>query len=311
MKVDLTILSWFDAPTPFFIVAAIVIAALITAAVMIYWAWKSWSNLCGAPSFGTLACISGVVNSVAPAFSTPHSVLFGFTGNHPRADVVVKSIYWAFVTQGNPSFILCAPCDNCSTSAQPSDPSNGCSPEIPCFYHSTKVCGAAFGGALGATIGAAIGAALGIIAGIALMGALGCGITGPLVLACWLVLLLAIVVAIAITAVVVLIGAVAGSGIGQAASGGSSVPTSGGMALTLGTYVSITGNLAAAPQANGANSIWFAGWVPNGSTHKVDDDSASNSNGTSILGHSSGTPPFCFTDPDANITPAMDLCPAP
>jgi hypothetical protein len=61
----------------------------------------------------------------------------------------------------------------------------------------------------------------------------------------------------------------------------------------------------------GANSIWFAGWMPNAATHKVDDDSASNSNGTSILGHSSGTPPFCFTDPDANITSAMDLCPTP
>jgi hypothetical protein len=81
--------------------------------------------------------------------------------------------------------------------------------------------------------------------------------------------------------------------------------------LSPGVYVSIMGNLAAAPQASGANSIWFAGWVPNNATHKVDDDSASNSNGTSILGHSSGTPPFCFTDPDASITPAMDVCPAP
>ena len=143
------------------------------------------------------------------------------------------------------------------------------------------------------------------------MGALGCGITGPLVLICWLVLLVAIVVAIVITAVVALIGAIGGSLIGQAASGGATAPSSGGTVLSPGVYVSIMGNLAAAPQADGANSIWFAGWVPNAATHNVDDDSASNNNGTSILGHSSGTPPFCFTDPDANITPAMDVCPPP
>jgi hypothetical protein len=310
-NVNLTFTSWFSAPTPFFSVAAIVFAALLTAACFIYWAWASYSNLCGAPTFGTNACISGVVNSVSPALSTPHSVLFGFTGNQPRADVVVKSIYWPWVTQGSPEFVLCAPCDNCPASADPPDTSNGCSPEIPCFYHSSKVCGAAFGGALGATIGAAIGAALGIIAGVAIMGACSCLAAGPLAWVCWLALLLAIVVAIIIVAAVALIGAMGGSLIGQVASGGSSVPTSGGTVLTPGTYVTIIGNLAPAPQAMGANSIWFAGWMPNAATHKVDDDSASNSNGTSILGHSSGTPPFCFTDPDANITSAMDLCPTP
>lgn len=309
--VNLTFTSWFSAPTPFFSVAAIVFVALLTAAVMIFWAWKSFSNLCGAPTFGTMACISGVVNSVEPGLSTAHSVLFGFTGNQPRADVVVKSMYWPLVTQGNPGFVLCAPCGNCAASVEPSDPSNGCSPEIPCFYHSSKVCGAALGGALGATIGAAVGAALGIIAAIALMGAFSCAATGPLVWACWLVLLLALIVAIAVTAAVALIGAMAGSLVGQAASGGASAPTSDGAALTPGTYVSVMGNLAAAPQANGANSIWFAGWIPNNTTQKVDDDSGSNNNGTSILGQSTGIPPFCFTDPDLNITPAIDLCAPP
>ena len=141
VNVDLTIISWFSAPTPYFIVAAIVIAALLTAASMIYWAWYNWSILCGAPSFGTMACVSGVVNNVVPALSTPHSVLFGFTGNQPRADVVVKSIYWTFASQNNPAFVLCAPCDNCPATAEPPDPSNGCSPEIPCYYHSSRVCG--------------------------------------------------------------------------------------------------------------------------------------------------------------------------
>jgi hypothetical protein len=309
---DLTIMSYFTAaPGLGFFYVATAFAAAITAAVMIYWAWKSFSNLCGAPTFGAMACVSGVVNNVVPALSTPHSVLFGFTGNQPRADVVVKSIYWPFVTQGSPAFVLCAPCDNCPPSADPPDTSNGCSPEVPCFYHSSKVCGASLGGAIGATIGAAIGAVLGVLAGVAVLAAIGCGLTGPLVVFCWFAVLVGVIVAIAITAAVALIGAIGGSLIGQAASGGSSVPTSGGTVLTPGTYVTIMGNLAAAPQANGANSIWFAGWVPNAATGKVDDDSASNSNGTSILGHSSGTPPFCFTDPDANITPAMDLCPPP
>jgi hypothetical protein len=307
--INLTFTSWFVGPTVFGMYFAIIAAAVITAAVMIYWAWSNWATLCGSPSFGTMACITGVVNDVAGAFGTAHSVLFGFTGNQPRADVVVKSLYWPLVDQNSPSFVLCAACDNCPSSTIPANPAAGCSPEVPCLYHDAKVCAAALGGAIGATVGAAIGAVLGILAGIAIAGSLGCLAAGPLAWVCWLVLLLAIIVAIAITAAIALVGAMAGSGIGQAVAGGSSSP-GGSAPLTPGTYVTITGNLAAAKQTNGANTIWFADWVPNLATGKVEDQSINNNSGTSILGHSTGSAPFCFTDPDTNLAGALDVCPS-
>ena len=286
---------------------AIIIAALVTAAVLITWAWASYAQICSNPPFGRQTCISGVVNAVQPAFASTHSQLLAFTGSQPRADVVVNSIYWAVVTLNNPSYTPCAPCDNCPSSILPASTTNGCSPEIPCFYHSSKVCTAAEAAAIGATAGAAIGAALGVIAGIALMGAAGCADTVILALFCWLVLLIAVIIAVAVTAAVALIGAMAGSGIGQAVGSGSTQP-GGSVALTVGAYVSVMGNLVQASQALGANAIWFAGWIPNSATNTVVDDTASNNSGTSILGQSTGIPPFCFTDPDANIPTAMDAC---
>jgi hypothetical protein len=302
-----TFLNAILGPTSTVVWAAIIIAAAVTAAIMITWAWTNYAQICSSPAFGTKTCITGVVNAVSPAFGSLHSQLFAFTGSQPRADVVVKSIYWPVVTLNSPSYIPCAPCDNCPASVLPASTINGCSPEIPCFYHSSKVCTAAEAAAIGATVGAAIGAVLGVIAAIALMSALGCAATGILAPFCWLVLLLAVLVAIAVTAAVALIGAMAGSGIGEAVNSGSTQP-GGSVALTVGAYVSVMGNLVQASQALGANTIWFAGWIPNSTTNTVDDDTASNNSGTSIYGQSSGVAPFCYTDPDANIPNTIDVC---
>lgn len=180
-----------------------------------------------------------------------------------------------------------------------------------CFYHNCQVCSAATGAAIGATIGAALGAIGGTIAGIAAMGALGCSVAGPFVWVCWIILAIVILVVVAIVVAAALIGSALGSQAGKAAAGGSSAPQANGIDLGPGNFVSVLGNLVLAAAALSANALWFTGWIPNANGTEVDDETATNNNGTTVLGSSTGSAPFCFTDPDDpvhGIPNSMDLC---
>lgn len=292
---------------------AIIAAALLTATLIIVWAWQSHSALCGAPPFGRFACVTGVIDAVSAGFSQWYSEVIGFTGNQPRIDVVVKSDYWPTVTLDSPSFLWCAGCANCPPSvAGPAGLAGGtppCSPELPCFFHNRQVCGASLGSSIGATVGAAVGAALAAIGGIIAMAATGCLAAATFAWVCWLILLLIVVIVIVVVALSALITAMVGTQVGKAAAGGSSGPTGpAGVALTPGTYVSVTGNMVQANASLGSNALWFAGWIPNANGTTVDDVTATNGNGTTVLGPSPGTAPFCYTDPDAAIPDAMDSC---
>jgi hypothetical protein len=285
---------------------AIVAAAVITAAIIIYWVWSTYSSLSSAPPVGTFACITGVVNSITTADLNP------FSFAHGHIFVVVKSAYWPTVVLNNPPFVWCAHCINCAFNLWPpgTPAADGnlvtCSPMLPCFYRSNQVVNGAEGAAIGATIGAIIGAALGVIAAVAAMSALGCGAFGPFAPICWLVLLLAVIIAIVITVAVAVIIGLAGAGIGEATASDSSPSgdpsgSSTAIPLVVGAYVSIIGNLVQVADVNGSNAIYFAGWIPDNQNNTVTDQTQTNGNGTTIFGTSTGTADFCFTDPDANI----------
>lgn len=299
-------------------IAAIIAVALTTAVLISWWAWDSYKRLCDPPPFGKFACVSGVINAITPGFSQWYSELVGFAGNQPQIDVVVKSDYWPIVALNNPNppFVWCAGCANCPPAvagpAASAGGTPGCSPELPCFYHNRQVCQAAFGSAIGATVGAALGAVGATIAAVAAMGALGCSIGGPFAWICWIILAVVLIVVILIVVVAALIGSVLGTQAGKASAGGGSAPTtSSGTVLAAGAYVSVLGNLVQVGSAMGANALWFAGWIPNTNGTTVDDATATNNSGTTVLGTSVGMAPFCYTDPDTNIPASVDICPVP
>lgn len=281
---------------------------------IVVWAWSSHAALCGAPDPGKFASVTGVVNAVAAGFAGAHSHLVGFQNGQPRLDVVVKEIYWPIVALNNAPMIYCAACTNCPTSVFPpamTNPTAPCSPVLHCYYHDNQVCSGSLGSAVGATVGAAVGGVLGVIAAIAAFGALGCSFTAVFSWICLLVLLLVLVIVIAVVALAALIGSVIGTQAGRAAAGGSAAPTAGGVTIAIGAYVSVLGNMVQSSQSLGANVIWFAGWTPNVNGQSVDDNTLTNSNGTTLLGISTGVAPFCHTDPDAAIPATMDMCPLP
>ena len=175
---------------------------------------------------------------------------------------------------------------------------------LPCFYRSQEVVSAAEGEAIGGMIGAGLGVVLGTIAGIAALAALGCLGAAVFAWVCWLVVLLAVIIAVTVVAVMALVGAVMGMGLGAAGASTSSAADEIVFALESGAYVSVLGNLTTVTNltgASGSNAIYFAGWIPDSSTDTITDETQTNNNGTTIMGQSTGTPDFCFTDPDANI----------
>jgi hypothetical protein len=184
----------------------------------------------------------------------------------------------------------------------------GCSPGMPCYYRNQQVINAALGQAIGGTAGAIGGGILGTATGLAVLAAFGCGLTLVFAPICLLALFIACAVAAAITAGVSFVGAAAGNTIGNAVSGGSPSGLGPPLPITVGAYVMVIGNLIRDP--DNANAIWFAGWIPDPATETVNDETQATSSGTTVLGQSSGLPPFCFTDPEANIV--GDPCqPAP
>ncbi|WP_058186603.1 LytS family sensor histidine kinase [Terracidiphilus gabretensis] len=295
--------------------AAIIVTAVVTALSIIIWAKSSHDALCGVPVVGKFECVTGVINTVEAGFHYGYSELVGFQNNQPRIDVVVKSIYWPILTLNNPPMVWCAACTNCPPSAaapaQILNPNSTCSPMMPCYYHNNQVCSASAGASAGAAIGAALGAVGGVILAIWLFGLMGCSFTAIFSWICIIVLAVVCLIVVAVVVIAALIGSTIGTQAGKAAAGGSASPMAGSVTLMPGAYVSVLGNMVQSPHSLGANVIWFAGWTPDANGQTVDDLTASNMNGTTVLGKSTGLPPFCFTDPDGMIPASMDICPMP
>ncbi|HEY6045032.1 MAG TPA: hypothetical protein VIU65_00430 [Pyrinomonadaceae bacterium] len=153
------------------------------------------------------------------------------------------------------------------------------SPMIQSFYETDAVCAAG----LGATIGGGVGVVGGILLGVLAGAAIGCAT----IILCLLALLIAAIIA----AATVIVGAFIGGQIGKAAAGDSApTETDTGNAIQVGDYITTKGNLITSGDFDGARVYWF---VTN----------------TTLHGHSTGTPQFSFTDPDANLT--TDACPPP
>ena len=92
-------------------------------------------------------------------------------------------------------------------------------------------------------------------------------------------------------AIITLIGAGIGGGIaGGIAGTDEPLSDDGGNVLQEGDYVSSFGKLITYGEADGARVYWFV-------------------ERTVLHGHSTGSPQFSYTDPDANLT--EDACPSP
>ena len=258
-------------------------------------AWAAITNgitLASTPA-GTFGCAAGVVNEVVGPDISP------FDMKHGRVDLVVKEHFWLELGRKAPRFLWCAACDNCSngTANLPfAEGTNLCSPILRCYFRSNAVADAAVGAAIGAVVGAVAGAVLGTLAGIAVASALSCAAFTIFAWACWLVVGIALLIALACVGLASLFGLL----VGGTAGPGAGIPAGPGPQIVTGTYMSAFGNLVQASDANGANALWFTGWVTN-SQGNVVDITQQTASGTALFGTSSGSAPFCHTDPDSNI----------
>jgi hypothetical protein len=207
-------------------------------ALVLYYALKP--DGCIRPtSKGEPICISGIVEDTADTSSTAVAILAPFAmGPAGLFDLVVKSIYWHYVTQ-NSFWVYCN--------------SKGAS-MLPCIIKSKTACGAKIGSLVGVTAGAVGGAILGYLAGAAVGGALGCAASGPFYLLC---LLLVLIVAAIVGAIVAYAGATIGGWIGEgiAATAGDPVGDA-WKGLDPGAIVTVKGNWVTDPDI-GNNELLY------------------------------------------------------
>jgi len=188
---------------------------------------------------GETICLSGIVQDSVDQSSTAVAVLAPFAmGPAGLFDVVVKSIYWHYVTQ-NSYWVYC---DDLGAAM------------LPCIVKSKTACGAKIGSLIGAAAGAVAGTILGYLAGAALGGALGCAASGPFYLLC---LLLVLLVAAIVAAAVTYAAAAVGGWIGEAvASAGSDPVGDDWKALEPGAIVTVKGNWVTDPDV-GNNELFY------------------------------------------------------
>jgi hypothetical protein len=188
---------------------------------------------------GEPICLSGIVQDTTDESSTAVAVLAPFAmGPAGMFDVVVKSIYWHYVTQ-NAYWVYC---DDLGAAM------------LPCIIKSKTACGAKIGSLVGAVAGAVAGTALGYLAGAALGGALGCTASGPFFLLC---LLLVLIVAAIVAAIVTYAAATVGGWIGEAiASAGSDPVGDTWKGLEPGAIVTVKGNWVTDPDI-GNNELFY------------------------------------------------------
>lgn len=184
-------------------------------------------------------CLSGIVQATQDLSSTAVAILAPFAmGPSGLFDMVVKSIYWHYVTQ-NSYWVYC----NEVGAAM-----------LRCLIKSKTACGAKIGSLVGAAVGAVAGAILGYLAAAALGAAIGCAASGPFYLLC---LLLVLIVAAIVGAAVAYTGAVLGGLAGEAiASAGSDPVGDSWKALDAGAIVTAKGNWAIDPDI-GNNELFY------------------------------------------------------
>jgi hypothetical protein len=211
-------------------------AAIFT--LVLYFALKPDGCIRSTPK-GEPICLSGIVEDTVDQSSTAVAVLAPFAiGPAGLFDLVVKSIYWHYVTQ-NSYWVYCNP--------------TGAS-MLPCLIKSKTACGAKVGSLIGVTVGAIGGIILGYLAAAAVGGAIGCAASGPFYLLC---LLLVLIIAAIVAAVVAYVGAVIGGAIGEGiASTGSDPVGDEWKGLEPGTIVTVKGNWVTDPDI-GNNELFY------------------------------------------------------
>jgi hypothetical protein len=211
-------------------------AAIFT--LVLYYALKPDGCIRSAPK-GEPICLSGIVQDTVDMSSTAVAVLAPFAmGPAGMFDLVVKSVYWHYVTQ-NSYWVYC---DDKGAAM------------LPCIIKSKTACGGKIGSLVGAAVGAVGGIILGYLAAAALGGAIGCAASGPFYLLC---LLLVLIVAAIVAAAVTYAGAVIGGWIGEgiASTGGDPVGDD-WKGLEAGAIVTTKGNWVTDPDI-GNNELFY------------------------------------------------------
>ena len=226
-----TLFTYFGYAAPAGAVAGAVAGGIITYAIIVYFAWDRLK-----PRQGIRECYAGVITGMQEAYKSATDVLFPFTAQHDRVDVVIKPSYWDIAARSPQQWIWCN-----SDSMQ--------SPLIRTYYWTKEVAGGITGAMYGGAVGAGVEIAVGLLAGVAI----GC--------ATIILCIVAIIVAALIAAALVLAGAFTGAA-GCLAAGGSSSPTGdapdGKKTLRLSDYVSVHANLVIFPDDQNAWVAWWA-----------------------------------------------------
>ncbi|PYL09042.1 MAG: hypothetical protein DME33_05625 [Verrucomicrobia bacterium] len=207
-------------------------------ALVLYFALKPDGCIRSTPK-GEPICLSGIVEDTVDQSSTAVAILAPFAiGPAGLFDLVVKAIYWHYVTQSS-FWVYC----NSKGAAM-----------LPCIIKSKTACGAKIGSLIGAAAGAIGGIILGYLAAAALGAAIGCAASGPFYLLC---LLVALIVAAIVAAVVAYVGAAIGGWVGQAiASAGSDPVGDDWKGLDPGAIVTVKGNWVTDPDV-GNNELFY------------------------------------------------------
>jgi len=196
------------------------IGAAAVLALVFYYAFQADGCIISTPK-GEPICFSGIVQETIDTSSTATAILAPFA--IPPAglfQVVVKSIYWNYVTQ-NSYWVYCSPVGAAM---------------LPCLIKSKSACGGKIGSLVGAGVGAIAGIVLGFLAGAAL----GCAASGPFFIFC---LLLACLIAVIVAAAITYAGAVVGGWIGQGIGSVGGDPVGDlWKGLERGTIVTVKGN---------------------------------------------------------------------
>lgn len=212
--------------TAFGVLAAAAAGAAAIATLVLYFVLQADGCIRAVPK-GENICLSGIVNDTTDENSTVVDVLAPFAmGPAGVFDVVVKSIYWKYVTQ-NSYWVYC---------------NNVGAAMLPCIIKSETACGGHIGSLVGVTAGAIGGIILGYFAAAAVASALGCVATLIFYLLCLLVcLIIAAIVAAAVAYAGAVIGGWAGEGIAAAANANNPVVNT-WEGLNPGDIVTVQGN---------------------------------------------------------------------
>ena len=246
---------------------------------------------------GRSRCYSGVVNTIALAYSSGEDWAFPYAAQHDRVDVVVKPTYWGLINAPPAVFAYCAADRRMSAL-------------IRSYFFSNKVKAGAEGAMAGAVIGGIGAAVAGYFAGVGVAAAIGAGACAASLWFYLVCLLVVILVAVIVALVLTLISATVGGAIGAGASSGSGAPSTtpapgvpGGSTAPIpiapGQYITLNATLVIYGEDNDA---WVGWWVD------VTTPTATPVlHGVSMAGEgpAAGTP-FNFVDARDGFT---DMCP--